>query len=149
MVLTFILPGLIIFPNDRFFLSSNRVQHMPFSHSNLEMRRLMPVLGLQRKKKKKTCDVAALANRKRCSAYRITRPRCNWGSNYWGTAGLFIQVHEGLMITSAYIDANHLAAANAFWNCSFPLRAQNRVEERHFYNINNRITESGHLKEPC
>lgn len=39
------------------------------------------------------------------------------------------------------------ATANAFWNCGFPLIAQNSVEESHFHNINNGITESGHLKE--
>ena len=39
------------------------------------------------------------------------------------------------------------ATANAFWNCGFPLIAQNSVEESYFHNINNGITESGHLKE--
>lgn len=39
------------------------------------------------------------------------------------------------------------ATANAFWNCGFPLIAQNSGEESHFHNINNGITESGHLKE--
>lgn len=38
------------------------------------------------------------------------------------------------------------ATANAFWNCGFPLIAQNSVEESHFHNINNGITESGLMK---
>lgn len=56
------------------------------------------------------------------------------------------------MINSLYIDGNNPAQpapANAFWNCGFPLIAPNSVEESHFHNINNGITESGHLKERC
>lgn len=39
--------------------------------------------------------------------------------------------------------------ANAFWFCGFPLIAQNSKEESNFHDINNGITESGHLKEWC